>query len=157
MFTRSALVAEARSFRGTPYHLGGQLKGVGVDCATFLYLVLLNCGIVPAQELEHVSHDWFAHATEEKYLYRLLRYAGKTAEGLFPPADALKPGCIALSKAAHSRVYNHGGIITEPPKLAHAIYPEVQEVRIDCDPLWRGKEIVVLDPWAKARTMREAV
>lgn len=47
MTTRAEIVAEARSWLGTPYHHQARLKGVGVDCAGLLIGVARNLGMVP--------------------------------------------------------------------------------------------------------------
>ena len=45
--TRQQVVAEALSWIGTPYIKNGRVKGVGADCATILFCVYRNCGLVP--------------------------------------------------------------------------------------------------------------
>ena len=45
---RSAIAAEAKTWVNTPYHANGALKGVGVNCAQFLFCVAKNAGVLPA-------------------------------------------------------------------------------------------------------------
>ena len=40
---RAAVVAEARSWIGTPYHHAADVKGHGVDCAMLLIRVYCDC------------------------------------------------------------------------------------------------------------------
>lgn len=47
MPTREDIVAEARSWLGTPYLHQARLKGVGVDCAGLVIGVCKNVGILP--------------------------------------------------------------------------------------------------------------
>jgi hypothetical protein len=57
----------------------------------------------------------------------------------------VKSGSFLLSKAAGSRVYNHGGIVTVWPMVVHAIQPRVAEVNVLTDTLWANREITVFD------------
>lgn len=149
MDKREEVLAEARTFLGTPYHDGGLLKGIGVDCATFVYLVYFNCGIFPKQEIGVFSRDWFANTTEEKYLKRLMRHATKFAMGIGAEMRVARPGDIALTKTRvqRSRVFNHGGIVTKWPKALHAVRSGVQECNLLQHPLWASQQIVILDPF----------
>jgi cell wall-associated NlpC family hydrolase len=45
--SRSALIAEARSWIGTPFHHQGCLKGVGVDCGGLVRGVSVALGLLP--------------------------------------------------------------------------------------------------------------
>lgn len=45
MITPEQIIAEARSWVGTPWLHQGALKGVGVDCAGFIEQVCLNAGL----------------------------------------------------------------------------------------------------------------
>ena len=46
MITRESIVAEARSWIGTPWHHAARVKGVGVDCVGLPVGVLRVCGAV---------------------------------------------------------------------------------------------------------------
>jgi cell wall-associated NlpC family hydrolase len=63
---RARIVREALSFVGTPYHLGGMVKGAGVDCATLLLLIYRSCALIPPEEETHrLSQDWWQHTSVE--------------------------------------------------------------------------------------------
>jgi cell wall-associated NlpC family hydrolase len=111
----------------TPYHLTGMVKGGGVDCATLLYCVYKNCGLVPDddEKIEHYTQDWFCHTKTEKYGLRVLRHAHKVAEGVGYPCMEALPGNLVLTRAVHSKVWNHGGIVIKWPRIVHAVDPEV--------------------------------
>lgn len=47
MVTRSEIVAEARSWIGTPFHHAACVKGVGVDCINLLIGIGHNLGLAP--------------------------------------------------------------------------------------------------------------
>ena len=44
---RETILREALTYLGTPYHAQGRMKGVGVDCATFLCEVYEKAGVIP--------------------------------------------------------------------------------------------------------------
>jgi cell wall-associated NlpC family hydrolase len=146
---RSAVVAEAKSWIGTPYHLHGMVKGAGADCATFLLGVLQSFGIIRDEHLEHYSGDWFAHAKEETYLYRMMRHATNVAEAVSYATLEAKPGDIVLTKSANSRLYNHGGIVVKWPLIIHAVDPMVRMDDATAHELWCYRTVVVLDPYKK--------
>jgi cell wall-associated NlpC family hydrolase len=147
---RGAVVLEALSWVGTPYMLGAALKGVGVDCAQFVASVYKAVGFMPMDEAVGIfSHDWFIHTKEDKYLLRLLKYTKKIAETKVYRTTNVEPGNVILSKAAHSYVYNHAGIITKWPMIVHAVLPIVEEVNATQNQMWSYQHIVILDPWKK--------
>ena len=109
---REFVVSEARSWVGTPYRLGSCKKGVGVDCAQFVAAVYKSANIISADEIVPIfSHDWFCHTKEEKYLNSLMRYSKLIAETRAYKTENASPGDVLLTKAAHSKVYNHACIV----------------------------------------------
>lgn len=143
---QAAVVAEAESWLGTQYVLGGRLKGVGVDCATFLAEILIACGLSPREELGVYSHDWFAHTDADRYMLRLLRHADRTLETVAYRSIDARPGDIVLTKTAKSRVYNHGGVVVAWPTIIHAMAPAVSKVDASTHPLWSYQRISVFTP-----------
>ena len=146
---REQLVAEARTWLLTPYVMRGQLKGVGCDCASLLYCILRDTGLMPAQEIGVFSSDWWAHTTDERYMQRMLRHASKVAEAILSRSLNPAPGNIILCKTAGGHVYNHGAIITKWPRGIHAVKPHVVEVDLSMDPMWASKQCAVFDPFQK--------
>ena len=146
---RSAVVAEARSWIGTPYHEGGRKKGVGCDCVTLIAEVLLACGIVSNADIEFFGRHWWVNAKEETYMLRLLRHAAKTIEAVSYPTLNAQPGDIVMVRALDSRVYNHGGIVTRWPLIVHAIGPQVEETDASTHNMWAFKTVAVLDPYLR--------
>jgi NlpC/P60 family putative phage cell wall peptidase len=150
-FLRREIVAEARTWIGTPYHYGGQVKGAGCDCATLLLCVWRTCGIIHDEELGVYAGDWYCNTTEEKYMRRVLRHAHKVAEAVSYTTLEAKPGNIVLTRAAGSRVFNHGGIVVNWPRVIHAIDPSVEECDASTHRLWAYKTVAVFDPWEKPK------
>jgi NlpC/P60 family putative phage cell wall peptidase len=48
MVSRPEVVAETRTWKGTPFHHQAELKGVGVDCAGLLRGVCIALGVLPS-------------------------------------------------------------------------------------------------------------
>jgi len=108
---RQAIISEAASWVGTPYHHAGRVKGAGVDCLTLLACVFENAGMIPPVDIPHYPPDWHMHRSQELYLGGLLEYCAEV-EGPPEPAD------IALWK--FGRCYSHGAIVIAWPLILHA-------------------------------------
>lgn len=145
MTIRESIVAEAQSFIGTPYRVGGLVKGGGVDCASFLYLVAKNCGLLTEEFESYYPVDWWMHTSVERYLLRAMRHGRKMLETVGFPTFNAQPGDVVLARVMGSRVYNHGGIVTLWPKIIHAVYPEVCEGSAASDFLWSYRDMAWFD------------
>ena len=149
---RSAAVLVARSFVGTPYVLGGRLKGAGVDCATLLGLYLVEIRVAPPDlwsGLKLYSHDWFLHDSNERYLRGLMRFGFLAAEALCRADAQAQPGDLALFRSVGSKVFNHGAVVTQWPRGIHAESNGVREVNLTQHRLTAYKPMEVFDPFAK--------
>jgi cell wall-associated NlpC family hydrolase len=145
------MVKEARSWVGTPYVLGGRVKKAGCDCASFIAEVLIACGLADREELGVYSHDWFAHTNQEKYMLRLLRHAERTLDTVAFRSVNAHPGDILLTRTHHSRVFNHGAIVTSYPFAVHAIAPSVEEIDVSTHPLWSARQMTIFSPIGSAQ------
>ena len=146
---REKVIAEARSWLGTPYHKRAQVKGAGCDCATFIYAVYHTCGLIPDEEIEIFSDDWSMHTSDEVYMRRIMRHAEITLEGISYPTLKALPGNIVLTKTDSGRVYDHGGIVTDWPRIIHAVPNAVEEANASQHWLWEFKMVKIFDPWRK--------
>lgn len=108
--TRARVVSVARTWLGTPYHTGGRVKGVGVDCLTLLAEVFAEAGLVPPVEIPYYPGDWHLHRASERYLQGLTKYTHEIETPL--------PGDIALWK--FGRCFSHGAIVIKWPIIIHA-------------------------------------
>lgn len=120
---RQAVLDEARSWIGTPYHHMGRVKGVAVDCLTFLAEVYERAGVASDIEIPFYPPDWFMHRDEERYLEGVLQHAREIAGGGRDAASYAKgapvlPGDIAIFR--FGRCFSHGAIVTGWPMLIHA-------------------------------------
>lgn len=111
---RAVVLAEARSWLGTPYHHHARVKGAGVDCAQILIAVFAACGLIPEIDTGDYPPDWMLHRDEERYLGFVRRYAAEV--------EAPAPGDLVLYRVG--RCYAHAGIVVDWPVIIHAVRRE---------------------------------
>ena len=105
------LLAEAKSWVGTPWHHAAALKGVGVDCAMLLVRCYQSIGVLPEDfDPRPYPRDWHLHRSEERFMDAVLERAKAT--------KTPKPGDLALYK--FGRCYSHGAIVVEWPIVIHS-------------------------------------
>jgi cell wall-associated NlpC family hydrolase len=152
-----AVVAEALSWKGTPYVLGQHLKGAdgcGCDCATFLVEAgLVAGGALTRQEADDLyrevgvySSDWFLHTSAQKYFLRIMKAARLVLETRCYASVKAEPGTIVLTKCVQSENWNHGGIVIKWPQIMHCVVPHVCQVDASKSPMWARAEIAIFDP-----------
>jgi cell wall-associated NlpC family hydrolase len=147
---RQKIVAEALSWVGTPYHLGARVKGAGVDCATLILQVMVDCDIFTDERLGQYSGDWWCHANEERYALAVLRHATKVLDGVCYRSTQVLPGNIVLGRVMRSSRLNHGAIVVEYPMVVHACAPAVVLVDITRHPMWAYCSVEIFDPLRRA-------
>jgi len=113
---RAAVVAEARSWIGTPYHSCADVKGAGVDCGMLLVRVFIDTGLIPPFDPRPYPIDWHMHRDEERYL-------GFVFDRGFGEVEAPQPGDIMVLR--YGRCYSHGGVVSraKPVTIIHAFHP----------------------------------
>jgi cell wall-associated NlpC family hydrolase len=114
---RAAIVAEAKTWLGTPYKSVGRIKGVGISCAMLVYQVVRAVRIIPegAAEPKWYSGQVHLNSTEDRMIDCLVAYGGREiAEA------AIQPGDIVFYKTGLS--FGHIAIIVDwPETVIHAI------------------------------------
>lgn len=114
MTIREAIMAEAKTWLGTPYHHLAGVKGAGVDCAMLLVEVHKAVGLLPADfDPRPYAPQWFLHRDEEKFVAHLLSCSKRTTDP--------QPGDVALYR--FGRTAAHGAILLEDDLLIHAYRP----------------------------------
>jgi cell wall-associated NlpC family hydrolase len=108
---REAIIAEAVSWIGTPFHHEARVKGAGVDCAMLLCEVYERAGLIGRVEIPHYPPDWHLHRDAERFLARIVDHARAIAG---PP----EPGDVALFR--YGRCFSHGAIVVDWPQVVHA-------------------------------------
>lgn len=123
--TRAEVVAEARSWVGTPYHHRALRKGPqgGVDCAMLMLGVFGAGGVGYVSELDPGKYppDWFLNRRAERYLNTVLEHAEEIDEARALPGD-IALYCIGVGANRTGGLYAHGAIVDEPgwPRIIHA-------------------------------------
>lgn len=113
---RAAVVAEARSWIGTPYHNCADVKGAGVDCGMLLVRVFVDTGLLPLFDPRPYPIDWHLHRDHERYL-------GFVFDRGFSEVKTPQPGDVMVLR--YGRCYSHGAIVsrTKPLAVVHAFHP----------------------------------
>lgn len=131
--SRETVIAEARTWLGTPYHHHARIKGVGVDCAQLLCAVFEACGMVPHVDPGFYAVDWHLHHSEEQFIAWLDKFGTEVTDG----SEAL-PGDVVIWK--YGRCFSHGSIYTGNGFFIHSyLRLGVIESRADEEPL-QGRE-----------------
>lgn len=111
---RAAVIAEATSWLGTPYHHRAMVKGHGVDCA-MLPLAVYRAAVphrMPSFEVPAYPHDWHLHRDVPLYREIVASVARQIQQ------DEAKPGDFILYR--WGRVESHGAILIEPGLIIHS-------------------------------------
>lgn len=111
------MIAEARTWQGTPYHHAANLKGVGVDCAMLLVEVFRAVGLVGKDfDPRPYPRTWYLHRDEERFMGFLLEKSQRT--------DTPQAGDVALFR--FGRTASHGAILLDDDYMIHAYQPAGQ-------------------------------
>lgn len=108
---REMVVAEAKTWLGTPYISNGAVKGAGIDCGMLLVRVFIDAGLIPDFDPRPYPAQWALNQSAERYLAIVESYA-REIEGL------PKPGDIALFK--FGKCWAHGAIVINWPEIIHS-------------------------------------
>jgi cell wall-associated NlpC family hydrolase len=135
---RAAVVAEARSWIGTPYHNCADRKGIGVDCGMLLVRVFVDLGLCAPFDPRPYPVDWHLHRSEERYLGFIFDRSAET--------DAPLPGDVMVFR--YGRCYSHGAVVTtaKPLRIVHAYYQTRMVIEDDV-----SRNSVLADPARKPR------
>ncbi|MDZ4759645.1 MAG: NlpC/P60 family protein [Alphaproteobacteria bacterium] len=116
MATRTAIVAEARRWIGTPYAHQASVRGVGTDC---LGLVRGVWRAVVGEEPEvppPYTPDWAEALGEETLLGAARRHLTEI------PAGEAHEGDVVLFRMALGAPAKHAGIVSAPGRIIHAYW-----------------------------------
>lgn len=109
---RELIVAEALTWRNTPYHHKGRKKGVGVDCGGLIYECYKKVLGIPVEPFPtNYPEDWAMHkGGNELYLDFIAPY--------IRPTDDLKKADLVVYK--FGRNFAHGTIYIGGGKVIHS-------------------------------------
>ncbi|TWB20681.1 hypothetical protein FBZ89_10680 [Nitrospirillum amazonense] len=111
---RAAVVAEAFSWVGTPYHQLADVKGAGVDCSMLLVRVFVDTGVLPPFDPRPYPPDWHLHRSDERYIDWAARFGRPFDPAERPP----QAGDVVLAR--FGRCFSHGAVMTGRFELVHA-------------------------------------
>jgi len=112
---RAHVVAEARTWIGTPYHHQASLKGVGCDCLGLLRGVWREIVGTEPEVPPAYSRDWAEALGQETLAEAARRHLTPIA-----PAD-VQPGDVLLFAVSDNAPAKHCAIVTAPGRMIHAI------------------------------------
>lgn len=145
-FQRAAVVAQARTWLGTPYHKLADIKGAGVDCAMLLVRCYVDAGVLAPFDPRPYPPDWHLHRSDERYA----AWAGRFGAAFDPDRRAPRAGDVVLAK--FGRCFSHGAIMTGPTALIHAHGRDGRVVEGDLARLpFIGRPVLFFDPWGSER------
>lgn len=108
---RQAVVSEALSWRGTPYHHLGRVKGIGVDCVMLLLETYERTGLIPHRETSWYTPKWSDRRNAAILMRILGEYARQVREAL--------PGDGALFRIGGRE--SHLAIVIDWPEIVHSL------------------------------------
>lgn len=126
MTTHAGIIAEARTWLGTPYHHQGRAKGVGCDC------IGLVIGVGRALGLVAVDAGGYSRQPDGRSLR-----AGFERHAVALPLDRLQPGDVLMMRIR--RDPQHVGILGPGGTLIHAHSGAGRVVEIPLDDRWRDR------------------
>lgn len=106
---RERIVAEARTWKGTPYVPGARIKGVGADCGGIVYQTF-NPEFGPFPPFPTLPPDWALHHDTEHYLDFIMPFVQQVEKPL--------PGDLSLFHLGQA--YAHAAILLDNSRYIHA-------------------------------------
>lgn len=117
---RAKVIAEAKTWLGTPFRNCADVKGAGVDCAMLLVRVFADTGIVPLFDPRPYPSQWYLHRDEERFLAVIGKLGSEVAREPLP-------GDVIVYR--FGRCFAHGAVVIDAGHVLHA-YSEVGEVSV---------------------------
>lgn len=141
MDPRAAIIAEALTWEGTPYHHQACVKGVGVDCAMLLVGIARGCGRIPTDWWPvPYSPEWHYHQTTELLEQTILGLGGQKLHTI----GEAPPGAILLFRFGAGQPMSHAGIVLPGAQLIHAVAPRAV-IRHGLRGRWRRAVVAAYD------------
>jgi cell wall-associated NlpC family hydrolase len=115
MIKREDFIAEALSWVGTPYRTLQSCKGIGCDCAGFVYGTMKKVGLLPPDYMPpRVSSQWYFHKANDIFVEELHRIGAVNI-----PVTETRPGDIISFK--YGRAQSHLVILLPTLKIVHCL------------------------------------
>lgn len=115
MTTRAALIAEARTWIGTPFVRRAAVKGAGCDCVGLLNALRAFAIGQPLEAMPPYSWD-FAHNSNQDDIR-------DTASRLLRPVVQPSPGDVLIFRWRTREAWAHAALVSAPGRMIHAYAP----------------------------------
>ncbi len=126
------IIAEARSWVGTPYHHQASLKGVAVDCVGLVRGIFRKLyGFEPPERLDY-SSDWGDSNGSEDVVNAAFKYLEPVA------LEDMQPGDVVAVRWKKGRVAKHVMVLTDNNMAVHA-YNRSPTTEIHLSDWWRRR------------------
>lgn len=104
---RDAIVAEAKSWIGTPYRGWSKVKGIGCDCGQILHAIYSETGFIPRDIKLPTDYriDVAQHRASTAYIDIVSTYMTEI------PESEAREGDVVIYKFPRQHAYAHGAII----------------------------------------------
>jgi NlpC/P60 family putative phage cell wall peptidase len=130
--TADSVVAEARSWIGTPYQHQASLKGVGCDCLGLVRGVWRSTIGAEPEPMPPYAPDWAEAASGGPLVEAALRHLVPIDRAAFGPGDILLFRWRACAAAKHA------AIVTAPDRMVHA-HDGAAVAEVAIAPWWRRR------------------
>jgi NlpC/P60 family putative phage cell wall peptidase len=127
---RDAIVAEARSWIGTPYRHQASTKGAGADCLGLVRGVWRALYGAEPEALPPYRPEWAELGGEELML--------EAAQRRLRPSNAVRPGDVLLFRMAAGAPVKHAAIASGEDRMIHAYWGRAV-VESWVVPWWRSR------------------
>lgn len=132
MIARTAILAEARAWIGTPYQHQASVKGAGCDCLGLVRGVWRACVGPEPQAAPAYTPDWAERCDEETLLAAARAYLVERR------CEDAEPGDVLLFRMDARSPAKHAAILDEEMHLIHAYWGRAV-VRARFAPWWRAR------------------
>jgi NlpC/P60 family putative phage cell wall peptidase len=130
--TRAAIVAEARSWIGTPYRHQASLKGVGCDCLGLVRGVWRALYGAEPEAVPAYSPDWAEAGGAEALAAAAARHLTRI------DLAAIAPGDLLLFRWRPHLPAKHAAILSAPDRMVHA-HDGTAVAEVHLAGLWRRR------------------
>jgi NlpC/P60 family putative phage cell wall peptidase len=130
--TRAQIVAEARSWIGTPYRHQASLKGVGCDCLGLVRGVWRELIGTEPERAPPYAPDWAEASGDESLAAAAARHLAAV------PLDQFTPGDVLLFRWRNHLPAKHAAIVTSPETMVHA-HDGAAVAEVALAPWWRRR------------------
>jgi NlpC/P60 family putative phage cell wall peptidase len=130
--SRAAIVAEARSWIGTPYRHQASIKGIGCDCLGLVRGVWRTFYGDEPEAVPPYAPDWAEAANDEPLVEAGLRHLIAVDRSAFAPGD------ILLFRWRARLAAKHAAIVTAADRMVHA-HDGACVAEVAIAPWWRRR------------------